>query len=444
MPTLLIKNAGIPLSSGDIVEANIYVEDGVITYVGKREAQADEVLDAGGRITVPGGIDIHAHIYDQAYAGNEDWETGSLAAAFGGLTTVVDMPLRTIVDNERVLEEKLEEARRNSYLNYGVIGGFINEKNYTVIPELARRGVRLFKFFTCRPFKISDDALPEAFEHVAIANGVAVVHAEDEALIGYWERKLSTQNTITAYHSSRTGSTEASAIYRVGYIGLDVGARVHIAHLSSREGVEAVANLKKKTSITSEVTPHHLFFTREDSARFGAYLKVAPTLKSIEDRDALWRGLEAGVIDAYVSDNAPAPRSMKEVNVWEAWGGVPNLEVMMPFLFTYGVLQRRLSLARFIEVTARNPARILGVYPLKGELAVGSHADIVVLETGSPRKITASTHHHKVDWTPWEGMELYGHPYHLIVNGSVLIEGRELVGKKGLGIYIGELKPRRR
>jgi len=440
LSSLLIRNAGIPLPTGDIVSGNIYVEDGVITYIGRRDAEADTIIDAGGRIAIPGGIDIHAHVYDQAYLENEDWETGSLAAAFGGLTTIVDMPLRTFVDNVKVLEEKLEAARRDSYINYGVTGGFITEKNYKIIPELAARGVKTFKFFTCRPFRISDEALPEALEQVTVANAVAVVHAEDDSLIGYWERKLSTQNSIVAYHSSRTGGTEASAVYRVGYAGLETGARIHIAHLSSREGVDAVAYFKRRAFMTSEVTPHHLFFTRDDTARFGAYLKVAPTIKTSEDREALWRGLATGIIDAYVSDNAPAPRRLKEVNVWEAWGGIPNLEVMIPFLFTYGVLQKRLSLTRFIEVTSRNPARILGIYPLKGELAVGSHADIVILETGKPRKISASTHHHKVDWTPWEGMELYGYPYYLLVNGDIIIEKNELTGSKGRGIYIGNLK----
>jgi len=442
--TLLVKNAGIPLPSGDIVIGNIYVENGVITYIGRKEIEADRVIDAEERLTIPGGIDIHAHVYDPAYTSNEDWETGSLAAAFGGLTTIVDMPLRTIVDNRKILEEKLSEARKNSYINYGVTGGFINEKNYNSIPELARYGVKTFKFFTCRPFKISDETLPDAFEQVTVANGVAIVHAEDESLIGYWEKKLLSQNSITAFHSSRTGATEASAIYRVGYISLDVGARVHIAHLSSREGIEAVADLRKKINLTSEVTPHHLFFTRDETSRFGAYLKVAPTIKTREDRDALWRALDEGIIDAYVSDNAPAPRSMKEANVWEAWAGIPNLEIMIPFLFTYGVLQRRISLARFIDVTSRNPAKILGIYPLKGELSIGSHADLVILETGKSKRITASTHHHKVDWTPWEGMELYGYPYYLIVNGEVIIEKYELIGKKGFGTYIGELKPRKR
>lgn len=444
MASLLVKNAKI-FVNGEFVLGNILIEDRKIAAIGKKEFKADYAIDANEQPVVPGGIDIHAHVYDPEMPEHEDWRSGSLAGAFGGLTTLVDMPLRTPVDNVKVFEAKIEEAKKNSYLNYGIIGGFVRGSNIQSIPTLSRRGVRAFKFFTCRPFKIEEEAIGAALEAISNINGVAIFHAEDDGLIAYWEGKLRGQKSILAYHLSRTPSVEAAAILRVGFYAIDTLSRVHIAHLSSKAGLEAIKYLRGLgAKITAEVTPHHLYFTREDSVKYGNLLKLAPTLKTAEDRDALWRGLESGSIEIYASDNAPSPRSLKDVDVWEAWGGIPNLEIMGPFLFTYGVLQRRLSFRRFVEVFSANPARLLDIYPAKGAIAVGSYADLYVMETRKAKKISASTHHHKVDWTPWEGMEFYGTPLHLIVNGEVVIEEGELVGKPGIGIYIGDLVKERR
>lgn len=188
--------------------------------------------------------------------------------------------------------------------------------------------------------------------------------------------------------------------------------------------------------VTVETCPHFLYFTREDAKKYGTYLKLAPTLKTSYDRDMLWKALADGTIDAYTSDNAPAPRSLKEKDVWEAWGGIPNLEIMGPFLYTYGVREGRISFQRFIEVFSANPARIMGIYPFKGALMVGADADLVVIDTRKSRKITPYTHHHKVDWTPWDGMELYGSPMHLFVNGYQVIRDGEVVGEPGHGVYL--------
>jgi dihydroorotase (multifunctional complex type) len=437
--SLVIRNVKIPIQ-GSLIEGNILVENGLITSIGRRDYTGDVVLDGEGQLIVPGGIDLHAHVYDPEYLENEDWSTGSLAGAYGGLTTVIDMPLRVYVDNPSIVERKLSEARRHSYVNYGITGGFINKSNYKSISVLRSMGVKTFKFFTCRPFKIEDDSLIPALEEVKRNNAIAIFHAEDDDLISYGESKYRGINDIVAYHSSRTGLTEASAVLRVGLYALEVGARVHIAHLSSGMGLSAIKWLRENNvSITSEVCPHHLYFTREDSRRYGNYLKLAPTLKTREDIEELWVGLNKGLIDAYVSDNAPAPRSMKDVDTWSAWGGIPNLEIMGPFLYTMGVLTGRISLEVFIDVFSRNPAKILGVYPFIGELAIGSRADLYILETRRKRLISSRNHHHKVDWTPWEGFEFYGAPLHLVVGGKVVIEKGELVGEPGWGVYVGEL-----
>ncbi|ADG90813.1 dihydroorotase [Thermosphaera aggregans] len=439
MRTILLKNVKIPVG-GELVEGSILIEDKVIRAVSKKTFEADEVLDGNGLLAVPGGIDVHAHVYDPDNLEHEDWRSGSLAASYGGITTLIDMPLRVFVDKTETALEKIQAARRESYINYGLTGGFLNEQNYNAIEELEKIGVKTFKVFTCRPFQTSDKGLGKIFEKAAEKNVAIIAHAEDEGLLTLLESRYRVRDDIEAYHLSRSPWAEAAAVLKLGYYSLETGARLHIAHLSSKEGVDALAFLKSKNPrVTAETCPHYLFFTREDSKAYGTYLKMAPTLKTSIDREALWNALETGLVEVYASDNAPSPRSLKEKDVWSAWGGIPNLEIMGPFLFTYGVLKGRISLQTFINVFSRNPAKLLGLYPLLGEIFVGSLADIVVLNTREPRHISSKTHHHKVDWTPWEGLSLYGHPYYLMVHGELIIEKGELVGEPGTGVYVGEL-----
>ena len=439
MSSILLRNVKV-YWHGDVVEGSILVENGVVTSISKKENTADLVLDCEGLLAIPGGIDIHAHVYDPEHTDHEDWRSGSLAALYGGVTTLIDMPLRVSVDSVEAVKLKISEAARSSYVNYGVTGGFINDKNYHSIRDLVKHGVVTYKFFTCRPFMIKSEAIPRALRLIAEHNAVAVFHAEDEALIAFREDSLRSREDPLAYHESRSGYAEAAAIMRAGFYAAEISARVHIAHLSSKEGVEAVKYLKERgVKITAEVTPHHLYFTKRDAERLGNLIKVAPTLKDVEDREALWRGLAEGVIDVLASDNAPAPLSKKTGSVWSVWSGVPSLEVMVPLLYTHGFMQGRISLRKLVEVVAENPAKILGIYPVKGSLLIGSHADIVVLETRRARVISARTHHHKVEWNPWEGVELYGAPYHVLINGYLVLERGELVGEPGRGVYVGEL-----
>ncbi|MCD6195499.1 MAG: dihydroorotase family protein [Staphylothermus sp.] len=433
----MIKNAKI-WTGDNFTEAYILVEDGKIAGFSKKPFKdPDQVIDAYSQPVIPGGIDIHAHVYDPEYTKNEDWESGSLAAAYGGITTVFDMPLRVFVDNKSIAKKKIDEASKHSYINYGVHAGFMNASNKDKIPELADLGIKGYKIFTCRSFKAEEEALPEIMQLVKDVNGVVIAHSEDDGLLEFGYKRYCERHDPIAYHLSRTPSAEAAAIIKLGYYALETLANLHIAHLSSGEGVIAIRYVRNLgVALTVETCPHYLYFTREDAEKHGTYLKLAPTLKTSMDREALWRALAEGEIDAYASDNAPAPREEKEKDIWDAWGGIPNLEIMGPFLFTYGVLKRIISFDKFLDVFSRNPARIMGIYPEKGELAIGSDADLVVIETRKPRLITATTHHHKVDWTPWEGLELYGAPIHVLVNGYPIILDGEIIGKPGRGKYV--------
>jgi len=440
---LVLRNARLYVD-GEFIEASIVVDGSTITAIVKDPdkyiGSADKVIDAHGLPVVPGGIDIHAHIYDPDYTHHEDWRSGSLAAAYGGLTTVFDMPLRMFVDSVDKLRLKVEAGLRDSYVNFGVHAGMMRDDNLDSIPSLAREGVVGYKVFTVgREWMASDHGILRIMELVRDHDGVVMVHAEDHALIDYGLENVRGRSDPLAHHDARSDFAEALAVAKVGYYAASTLSHVHIVHLTSMLGAYMVENLwLTGTMITAETCPQYLYFTRDDVSRWGNYLKITPSLKTREDVEALWDALARGVIDAVASDHAPAPREEKEVGVWEAWGGIPVIELIIPFMYTFGVRQGRIGFDRFVEVVSTNPARIMRLYPRKGVIAVGSDADLVVLDVNLCKKAKADQLHHKVNWTPFEGVEMCGWPRHVIVNGELVIEDMELVGKPGMGCYVGE------
>lgn len=441
MGRILIRNGRVPV--GDtVVEANVVIDGEYIEAVTKKEPGGiDEVYDARGGLVIPGGIDIHAHIYDPDYTSHEDWRTGSLSAVFGGITSVYDMPLRLYVDNVEKLKMKIEAGLRDSYVNFGVHAGMMNRENMHSIPELAEHGVVGFKVFTVKPFRADSHAITGIMRLVRENNGVVMIHAEDDALIDEGLERVKGRNDPRAHHEARTGEAEAAAVLRMGLYGLQLSTHTHIVHLSSRLGAESMRWLKSiGAPVTAETCPQYLFFTLEDVDKYGNYLKITPSLKTRHDVEALWRALADGTVDAVASDHAPAPREEKEVDVWKAWGGIPVIELIIPLLYTYGVLEKRITLHRFIEVVSTNPARIMHQYPLRGTLAPGSAADIAILDTSTKTKVTADMLHHKVDWTPFEGFTVTGLPRHVFVNGQPVVIDRELVAEKPAGKYLRPLK----
>ncbi|MEM4686856.1 MAG: dihydroorotase family protein [Zestosphaera sp.] len=442
---MLIKNVKLVAGNNDLVEASLVVDEGKVVEVKKlpKSRSYDNVLDGGGLIALPGGIDIHAHVYDPQYLHHEDFRSGSEAALYGGVTTIFDMPLRMYVEDEKTFKVKYEAGLKDSLVNFGVIAGMMNEDNIASVETLQSLGVNLFKVFTCKPFRPrSDGGFTKVVRSVVGRRGVLIVHAEDDTIAEYLtnEFRESGVNDPVFYHESRPALAEVMAIRRVAdvaeFLGLKRG--IHIAHLSSAEGLnEVIKSRHRGVYLTVETTPHHLYFTKEDVSRLGNYLKLAPTLKRRDDVRALWRGLASGSIDAVASDNAPSTRSEKEVDVWDAWGGIPNLEVMLPLLFTLGIKKLGvLTLEKYVEVTSKNPARIAGIYPRKGSLQVGSDADITLIDPNFCFGVRADKLHHKVDWTPFEGLELCGWPRHVIINGQLVMREREIVSQEFRGSYV--------
>ncbi|MEO3993555.1 MAG: dihydroorotase family protein [Desulfurococcaceae archaeon TW002] len=442
---MLIKNIRLLTGGNELTEASLIIEEGKIVGIKKAitPSNYDEVLDGGGLLALPGGIDIHAHIYDPQYLHHEDFRSGSEAALYGGVTTLFDMPLRMYVEDEKTFKIKYDAGLKDSLVNFGIIAGMMNEDNASSVKLLQSLGINLFKVFTCKPFRPkSDGGFTKVMSSVVNSGGVLIIHAEDDIIAEYLtvEFKNSGSNEPISYHESRPAPAEAMAIRRVvevaKFLGLKKG--VHIAHLSSADGLREVVKARLDgVNLTVETTPHHLYFTKEDVLRLGNYLKLAPTLKSRDDVRALWRALSSGSVDVVASDNAPSTRSEKEVSTWDAWGGIPSLEVMLPLVFTLGIKKLSImTLERYVEVTSKNPARIAGIYPRKGALNIGSDADIVLIDPNYCFKVTADKLHHKVDWTPFEGLELCSWPRHVIINGQLVMKDREVILQNFRGSYV--------
>jgi len=447
---LLVKGGMIATSRG-LLKACIAIENGVIVSVCKEPMapKADEILHVEEKIVMPGVIDAHAHIHDRKFAYKEDFETGSKAASAGGVTTFIDMPLTSPVDNKERVLEKVRAGEKLSHVDFSLHAGMMNEKNIENIPEIVADGVRSFKVFTCAPYGVSDETILHILEMAREHDSIVNFHAENDEIISRMHRIMESQGRMDplAHHEARPNLAEQEAVTRVISFAKLVDEDIHISHMSTRQALRSVWSAKNEgVRVTAETCPHYLFFTKQDVQRLGPYLKVNPPLRSDEDVAALWSGLKKGVVDIITSEHAPGTREEKEVgwsNIWEAWGGIPSVETMLPLLLSEGINKRRLTLPDICRVLCENPTRIFGLYGKKGDIALGFDADLVVVDLNLEKKVSAERLHYKVNWTPYEGSIFKGWPVTTIVRGQVVYDGESVVGKPGYGKFMPMgLKPR--
>jgi len=437
LPSTLLTNARI-LHRNKLRRVNILVVNSKIKGVYEtRRPNADAEIDAKGRLVIPGLVDGHAHLYDPAFSYREDFTTGTAAAAAGGVTTVIEMVLTTPVDSANLVERKIEAGRRSSLIDFSLHAGMMNSKNLANIPDITRLGVRSFKTFTCKPYYADDHTLMSLMRETAKQDSILNVHAEDEDIANQNLQKLmgAGRNDPMAHEEWKPNAAEEKAVNKLIQFAGSIGARIHISHMSTREGVALVrAAKRRRIRVTTETCPHYLTFTRKDMKEQGPYLKMNPCLKGPADVNALWKGLRDGTVDIVTSEHAPGTREEKDVgwvDVWKAWGGVPSIETMLPVLLSEGVNKHELTLQALQRVCCENPARIFGQYPRKGVIRRGSDADLVVIDLKSRRKVRAEGLHQKVNWTPYEGWTLKGWPVLTMARGEVVYENQDLIGKIG-------------
>jgi allantoinase len=442
LQSVLIENGKV-LRSGRLAKANIVIENGRIKSVSIAEPkQVDKRINAKGRLILPGLVDGHAHLHDPAFTNREDFTTGTSAAAAGGVTAVVEMVLSTPVDTPDRVKAKIEQGKRNSLIDFSLHAGMMNLSNLPNIATIAALGVRSFKAFTCKPYYSDDHTLMSLMRETSMQNSILNVHAEDEQTANENFDRLTAEGRKDpkAHTEWKPNVAEERAVRKVVEFSRTLKARLHISHMSTREGVEIVRQNKRlRVRLSAETCPHYLTFTRGDMKKQGPYLKMNPSLKGPKDVQALWGGLRDGTIDMVTSEHAPGERVEKEVgwtDIWKAWGGVPSIETMLPVLLSEGVNKGRIGLTTLQRICCENPAKVFGLYPRKGVIQKGADADLVIVDLKAKRKVRAEALHYKVGWTPYEGWTLKGWPILTVRRGEILYEDEQVVGKPGAADFL--------
>lgn len=430
--------------NGQIVDCSIAIEEGKIFKIGKETQMptADQKTNLKNLLVLPGLIDEHVHLRDEGKAYKEDFQTGTAAAAAGGFTAVLDMPNNEPVTmSQETLRNRMAIAERKVLVNVGFYSEF--PKTLVEAKGIISEGAVGFKLFMgCQigGLNIDDDqALHDAFKEVAEVNVPLAVHAEDKALLTKNEGNLkqAKKSNTAAFQKAHSETVELKAIERLLKISAQTDVRLHFCHVSTEEGLNAIVEAKKSgRKVTCEVTPNHLLLSTADLEHYGQLLIMTPPLRSKNHVEALWKGLEAGWIDALGSDHAPHALSEKSASsVWNVKVGVPGLETTLPLILML-VKKNRLSLAQAVQLLAEKPAEIYGLND-RGHLEQGKNADLTVVDFNRKFKIDASKFKSKAKYSPYDGWEVQGKLVKTFVNGLLVFdEEGEIVAKAGSGSIV--------
>lgn len=429
MTDLVIRGRQVVTPEG-VRAASVHVAEGRIVRLGGWEEAPPEtsVVDAGESIVMPGLVDTHVHINEPGRTEWEGFETGTRAAAAGGVTTILDMPLNSIPATTTVnaLEVKRKAARENSVVNVEFIGGVV-PGNVGELEPLRDAGVRAFKCFLSPSGvdefpAVSDSDLRKAFPILAQLGLPLMVHAEDPACL---LPGRGSSRKYGDYLSTRPVAAERSAITLLTQLMARAPTPVHIVHLSSASSLDIVRTARARgLPLTVETCPHYLTFAAEEISDGATEYKCAPPIRDEAERDALWEALIAGDIDLVASDHSPCPPEMKQTegDFFSAWGGIASLQLSLSAVWT-GARGRGVKPERIAQWMSAAPARLAGLQSRKGALAAGYDADIVVWDPNERFVVdpTQLLHRHKV--TPYAGRELFGRVT------ATYVAGRRIFGR---------------
>ncbi len=443
--SLYFRN-GLVVTEETVFRGGVVVREGKISQLvfGEAAIDAAETIDLQGKGLLPGVVDGHAHFNEPGRAHWEGYRTGSMAAAAGGVTTALEMPLNATpptIDCAQLLEKR-RVVRDQSIVDYAQWGGLV-DNNLAALDELHAEGVIGFKAFMSNSGvdfeRINDDVLYAALLRMRELGNVIGIHAENEWVIAYLARQLQAQGRIdrAAWHESRPPAAEIEAIQRGLYWAQVSGGNLHLVHVSLAEGVRAVARAKRAGShVTVETCPHYLFFDQDDFVRIGPAAKCAPPLRSREDVEALWLCVLEGLVDTIGSDHSPCTVPEKERgndNIWQAWGGITGIQFMLPALLSEGVHKRGLSLPLLARMLSGNPARLFGLYPRKGAMVPGADADLVVVDLDREWTLTADQLFSKNKQSPYIGCSFKGAVERTIVRGVTVYHSGAITAQPGHG-----------
>ncbi|MFQ5637635.1 MAG: dihydropyrimidinase [bacterium] len=446
---LLIQNGKV-VTHSETRRADVGIREGKIVALATHLPQAaDEIIDAEHKLVFPGFIDAHSHmgipIMDTHSI--DDFESGSVAAAFGGVTTIFDFTVQAKDEMLRdSVQRRIKKAQGKCHVDYGLHVNITDEPEMHLweIMELVDEGFTSFKVFSTYKqagMMVTWEQFQQILEKVSERGGTLMLHAEDNEEIESMTRELIADGqTFPIFHPvSRPPYAESQAILEAMEIALQQeDASLYIVHISSWDALDAALEARSfGLDIYLETCPQYLLLTEDYYRRKdGHHWITTPPLRSPDDAEGLWDALAEGEIDVVATDHCPFTVQQKNSGggvFYQTPNGLPGVETLFPLLYTYGVAEGRISLQRLVQVLASNPAKIFGLYPKKGVIAIGSDADLVIWNPNASYKITADKMHGNADWSPYEGMNIKGALEYTILRGQILVEKERFAGEQVFG-----------
>src|SRR5271154_956438 len=455
----IIKNATI-ITATDTTPADVGISAGKISAIAAQLSpeNATHTIDAANHLLLPGGIDVHTHL-DMPFGGTtsaDDFQTGTIAAAFGGTTTLIDFAIQYKGQTLRhAFDTWMKKAEGKAVADYA-FHCIITELGDTQLEEmgaLVREGVSSFKLFMAYPgvFMLDDATIFRAMLQAAKHGGMICMHAENGGAIDVLvQRALAEGKTAPKYHAlTRPTTAEGEATSRAIALAEMAGAPVYIVHLSCNDALEKVREARDRgLPAYAETCPQYLYLSLDkmDAPGFeGAKNVFTPPLREKWNQEKLWQGLAKDTLQVVSTDHCPfCFKEQKELgkdDFTKIPNGGPGIEHRLSLIYTGGVGGNRFSANRFVELVSTAPAKLFGLYPRKGTIAVGSDADIVVFDPNEEQVISAKTHHMRVDYSMFEGIRVKGIPKVVLSRGRTIIENGKFLGKPGAGEFIKRQNP---
>jgi dihydropyrimidinase len=463
--SVLIRGGRIVTAADDYV-ADLYVEDESISLIGESlDVTADKVIDATGKYVLPGCVDPHTHL-DMPFGGTvtiDDVESGQTSAAFGGTTCHVDFVIQAHGQTfAAALEDWRAKANGKQVIDMGYHMAVTDLKEGGTLEELAtlpEQGITSYKLFMAYKgaLMVDDETLFRTMEVAAKTGALVMVHAENGDVIDVLVRQaLEAGHTEPLYHAlTRPPEAEGEATNRAIQLARLAGASLYVVHVTCKEAVEPIARARELGwDVWGETCTQYFFNSLDDIAKpnfEGAKYVYSPPVRDKSNHDVLWNAVRTDALSAISTDHCAflwdGQKTLGKDDFSKIPNGGPGLENRLQMIHEFGVRGGRLSLNRMVELLATNPAKLFGLYPRKGTVAVGSDADLVVFDPEKQVTISASTHHSKTDYNLYEGTQVTGSPEVVLLRGHVLVENDELVASPGIGQYVKrarfgeELKP---
>ena len=442
---LFLKNGTIATEDGEFRGGIVIHQGKIVQLVGEDvEIDAKQLIDLAGRTVLPGLVDGHVHFNEPGREHWEGYQTGTMAAAAGGVTTVLDMPLNSTppTTNADRLAEKRRVVERKAFVDYAQWGGFV-DNNLADLEGMHKEGVIGFKAFASNSgvdfARLNDDLIFAGLQETRRLGNLIGLHAENEWVTTYLGDQLRMRGRTdrASWCESRPPITEVETIERACTWSLASGGNLHIVHVSTARGIRAARKARQLgCHVTVETCPHYLFFDQDDFEKIGPAAKCAPPIRTRAEVEALWQVVLQGLVDTIGSDHSPCNWEEKEKgldDIWKAWGGISGIQSMLPVLLTEGVNKRGMSLSQLVKLTSANPARLFGIYPQKGALIPGSDADLVVIDMKKTWTLSTEQLFYKNKHSAYVGKTFVGKVDRTIVRGETIFANDQILVQPGFG-----------